>query len=1115
MNPFQRARIQAQAIRELLQPGRAVHPLKAHELIHEIEDKANLGVESVPPTTQDLGGGAAVLMRGQRFIYVSDKYPVDSGHYNALVAHELGHYYLDPVKAEKTIAHMQTLYGSEGSPAVAKVEAYGARERLELQANVFARELLLPRSVALALAVEGHGPEAIAQQLNIPHDIVQQQMLDAMLLPEIEEAAPTLKPPSPDQKRAAEANERFSNVVAGPGTGKTTTLVHRVKYLIEERGVDPRQILVLTFTNKAAFELVERLRAACIEGAADIWAGTFHSFGLEFLRKYHQHFDLKSTFGVADEMQSMVTLATALPDIGLKHFLRVRDPYDWLGQVVKSITRLKEELISPDLYRERIRAQPADDPELQAKREDVATLYEVSEQLHSARNSVDYVDLISKPALAIANDRARFTDMADRYQHVLVDEYQDVTRAMVELLKQLVHNEKTLWVVGDVRQAIHHWRGASLHSLLRFENAFRRQRGTLGYSDQEKMGKYSLSVNRRSSEEILEVVKQVGRIHALEAKLPLDEMTAGSGPSGILPTLMKCANPRVMAYAIADQVKAMQSDGVALKAQAVICRRGSGIEAVHAALREKDIPVVHIGELSHAREVKLLLCMMQLLVERQPRSLLGLKGVAQLNMPRQDINRLLDCCEGAPHFQRGKWIFNPPEGLSSRGLAVVAELQRILKGWSYSDNPWSFVCHLLLEHRFAIPEQADPSVDAAVSRIRLWQFAHAVRNGEGDIKESRLSRFLVRFRQRQRAGESYGTRELPPEAADLEGVRLLTIHGSKGLEFESVHVYDVSAEHFGDSNNGWVADDNIQELVTPTILGSTDQEYLHECTVERNNLLYVALSRAKRHLSMYFERQYGRMTQQLQSHGNYGLHEYTGDVRAALKPCTPGQFTPPDHLTLTKFRLYSDCPLQYWYSEVLALRRESEADPGVRAQWAIMDALKGVAQGSDGDAKTLLQREWDRYKLSSESQDRNLWKDAQYAYGRGLNKVADLGDWGDFVELDSVVGNQLVRLPWGFLTSDRRSKRVDIIQFNRRSSALERLMKPLVNGLEVPGSCTLWLHSVLSDHVDNVQTSGRVSATKAYDAAQGLQKGANDPSFSSTACGRCSYMTICPHAPTA
>lgn len=1109
MNPFQRARKKALAIREQLQPGRSTQPLKASELISRIESGLNVGLDSVSASFKGLGGGSAVLDRQQQFIYVSDKYPKGTDTYSGLVAHELGHWFLDVEQTDNTVTQLQTVFGSAGSPAVLKVEAYGARERQELQANVFAREFLLPRSVARELHAAGKGPRQVASELGIPLDFAQQQILDAVMLPEPQDNPVSLHSPSPDQLKAARAPERFANVVAGPGTGKTSTLIHRVKYLLEELRVDPRHILVLTFTNKAAFELVERLRGAGLEKAADVWAGTFHAFGLEFLRKYHQHFGLKPTFGVADSLQSMAVLAGGLPKLQLKHYLRVRDPHDWLGQVVETISRAKEEMLTPQQYLQRLTDFPATAPELQARREDVATLFQAHGELLRARNSVDFVDLITLPAQAIANDRAKFSELADRFQYILVDEYQDVTTAMVQLLRGLAHNAKSLWVVGDVRQAIHHWRGASLHSLLRFEQQFKAQAGAGG-----KVGKYPLDINRRSSAEILRLVEQVGRVHALEPELPLDSMTAAGGSAGVRPVLTHCQEKDEVPSAIAASVRRLlEQEEVPLKNQAILCRGALDVEAVCAELNAQGIDVVHVGELARAKEVKLLLCLMQLLVERQPRALIGLRQLPQLAMPMEDIQLLLDASEKSVAFQRGRWLQVPPGGLSAQALAVIQELKVLVGGRNHSSNPWPLVCDLLLEHSFAVPSHSDTSVSAAVTRIRLWQFAYAVRNGEGDIRESRLSRFLLRFRLRQRVGDPYGQRELPPEAAQLEGVRLLTIHGSKGLEFEAVHVSRANAENFGMEARSWVPPDSIQELITPRMLGSSDEEYEYEETVERNNLLYVAVSRAKRHLHLYYDTQFrGQVAPQLKKSEPYDRREFAGASSASCPSYAAPAFKVLAPIPFNEFRTFSDCPLQFWYRNVLGLKRELEYEAGVRAQGAILEVLRKLASGVSAPAEEILAQEWASSHLPTPSEDPNLWTDAQYALGRGMAKVRELASKGVFTEATSVVANLQVSLPWGFKVQGRYDTQLHLLLFTRRSSSVEMVMKPVVNGLEWPGTSRVWLHSVLSDVVDEAEPAKRVESTKGFGAAVGLLEGRNNPN-PGRHCGRCSYATICPSAP--
>lgn len=1108
MNPFQRARTRANEVREKLQPGRGGQALRGSELLSQVESRLDLGIASVPPNYHDLGTGSAVLDRIQQFIYVSSKYKEGSDNYVGLVAHELGHYFLDAEQPEKTVAQLQTIFGSAGSPAVLKVEAYGARERQELQANVFARELLLPRSVARALFLSGKGPRQVANELGIPLDFAQQQMLDAVMLPEAEEKPTVLHPPSEDQWNAATASERFANVVAGPGTGKTSTLIHRVKYLVEQKKVDPRHILVLTFTNKAAFELVERLRAAGIQRASDVWAGTFHAFGLEFLRKYHQHFGLKPSFGVADAVQSMTILAGGLPQVKLQHYLRVRDPYDWLGQVVKTIGRAKEEMLTAQQYRAALTQFPSDDAELQARREDIATLFGAHAGLLLQKNSVDFVDLITKPAQAIAEDRAKFAEFADRFQYILVDEYQDVTTAMVHLVRQLAHNAKSLWVVGDVRQAIHHWRGASLHSLLRFEAQFRSQAGGDG-----KFGKYSLDINRRSSTEILNIVKQVGRVHALEPQLPLDPMTAAAGSVGLRPVLIHCEDREHVPCAVADGILMLKDQNVSLGKQAVLCREGADVDATCSELNRRGIDVVHVGELARAREVKVLVCLMQLLVERQPRALVGLMSVPKLAMPMADVRVLLKAAEGSIEYQRGRWLKSPPPALSAKALAVIDELKVLIGGCTHSSNPWPFVCDLLLEHGIGVPALTDTTVPAAVMRLRLWQFAYAVRNGEGDIRESRLSRFLLRFRLRQRVGDAYGERELPPEAAALNGVRLLTIHGSKGLEFEAVHVCKTSAEHFGMSANKWKHPDSIRELITPEMLGSNDSEYEYEETVERNNLLYVAVSRAKRHLRMYYDTQYDApLAPQLLAPQHYKREEHHWASQVTKQARPPAAFTVTGPIPFDDLRAFSDCPLQYWYRNVLGLNREHEYDAGVRAQSAISRVLRQLALSDSENAQDMLAQEWLTSKLPTPAEDPNLWDDAQYALRRGVAKVQELAARGQFVEASSVVASLRIVLPWGFRVKEKYETQFHIILFSRRSSAVAKVLKPVVTGLECSGTKRVVLHSVLSDVVEDAEFAKRVSSTNGYKAAVGMMEGRNHPS-PGRQCGRCSYATICPSAP--
>ena len=1112
MNPFERARQEAIATREALAPGKANSVVSAKDLLGAVERTLGIAIEPVHPSYPDLGDGCAVLQREQKFIYVSNEIPLWSDEYCGLVAHELGHWFLDAAKAPLTVAHLKTLFGSDGSSAVMKVEAYGARERQELQANVYARELLMPRKLARELALSGAKPRKVAEDIGIPLEFVRQQTLDALLLPEATATTNALHAPSPDQLAAARAEERAANVVAGPGTGKTSTLIHRVRFLVEEKKVDPSQILVLTFTNKAAFELVERLRCAGIDRASDIWAGTFHAFGLEFLRKFHQRFKLEPNLRVADRLNSMTMLVAGLPDLSLSYYLRVEDPYDWLSPVIEGIKRLKEELVSPEAYQEYVTKHPADDAEISRRRQDVAKLYKAYETLLAKNQTVDFVDLISKPALALKENRAPFSDFADRFQYILVDEYQDVTQAMVELLRQLAQKAKSVWVVGDVRQAIHHWRGASLKSLMRFDAEFKAHAGGT------KIQRYPLDINRRSHQEILELVQVVGRQHRLESSMPLDPMTAAKGPCGEVPTVVTCAKRDQVLSAVVENVSILQQRGVSYSSQAVLCRNSSDIQQAAEAFASRGVPVVYIGELAQRPEVKRLLCLMQLLVERQPRALLGLMDSPGLAMPLADVKQLLEATKEGVAYQRGRWLVNVPPGISVQGAGVIATLARLMSGYRHNSNPWAFVCDMLLEHHFGLPPQTDQSVSAWTKRIALWQFAYAVRNGDGEMKEARLSRFLMRHRLRQRIGDSYVERELPPEAGALDGVRLLTVHGSKGLEFDAVHVAYVNAGSYGAQKPAWAPEENVLEIVPPEALGSSQDEYDIEAAVERNNLLYVAISRARRHLHIYQENEFGNDTlaPQLQHFPRkFSQVEYRG---AAIKPAASAPtraFTPPGIVQFEHFDSYAICSLQYWYSQVLELKSEADIDVSLRARWAVMASFRAVASGVPGAPETHLNSAWNHQRLPSPLEDPTLWRDANVAYSSGLDLMQSiLEEGGKFAEPKSVVGGVTIQMPWGFVVNGPSATEFAMIRFaRRRVSDLKTVLKPMVPGLDLPGAKTLTLNYLLSNKVDDVPGGKRLEATKSFKAAIRLLAGDNLPTRGRQ-CGRCSYMTICPSAPS-
>jgi len=1108
VNPFYRVREEAAGLRKKLLFERSCEVVHIRELLSPdiVEQKLDLGIAYVPKDSTELGGADAILRRSENYIYVRDD--VSGSEKAYLIAHELGHYVLDEGQEETTIATLKSLAAVEGSPAVIRVEAYGARERLELRANVFARELLLPRSVARMLYKAGIGPRKVATDYGIHLEVVRQQMLDAVMLPltTASTEAKTSPPPSLDQLAAIRAAERFVNVVAGPGSGKTTTLVHRVRYLIEEQRVDPSHILVLTFTNKAAFELIERLRDAGIVRATDVWAGTFHAFGLEFLRKYHQCFGLESDIVVADMLNSVTLLNGELPTLELKYYKRVQDPYEWLPALVAGIKRLKEEMVTPEVYRNSLPLLPTTSEAIGLQREDVATLYECHERILKGKKMVDFVDLVSKPAQALKEDRPQYGEIADKFQYVLVDEYQDVTFVMVELIRQLAKNAKSLWVVGDVRQAIHHWRGASVHSLIRFDQTFKSKGSNVS------LRSYSLGFNRRSSSEILEVVQQVGRRHVLEnTPLKLANTTATAGKVGHMPSLVRCYPGEAMAEAVVEGVKEIHNSGISYCNQAVLSRGNHEVQQIAARLREKSIPMLYIGELAQRREVKNLLCLMQLLVERLPRALVGLMGEMGLKVELEDLRILLDVCASDPLLQRGGWRDKWPELLSKKSNAALVKIRGLLQGQQRRTNPWSFVCDLLLERRFGYSDISDQSIDAHATRIALWQFAYATRAGDGGRKIPTLSRFLLRQQLRQRIGETYADRELPPEAAGLEAVHMLTVHGSKGLEFEAVHVANVNIDDYGEDAAKWRGEPPILTLVPPEALRSNRENWDFEAAVERNNLLYVAVSRARRHLLMYEngEEQKKRAPQLVQPPAPYKTVDFNRSMaNEILPPPTAGHAQ--RSMSFYEFETYARCPLQHWYRYSLDLPGEQQKDIAIRARRAIMDGLKHFASDPGQEKDDAFEAAWQENKLPVKTTDAQLWTHAMDVFAVGAKVIEE--SQGSYAEPISQVDGFEIRLPWLLLDKSGHNLAIEFLRFSGDLEVPSRLWRPMLNGLKPNHADELTMHSLMACQYKKFKPSYRISKTNAYIAIQKFRNGDRKP-VTGRHCNWCAYSTFCPTIP--
>lgn len=443
-------------------------PWKPYEFAVAEADRRGFDVESTKKGSPSLRGARARFFPQEKFILHEKCTTLFEQAF--LVAHEIGHAELgDGIEEDDQGYTIDPARTAEASPMGAeRVVDYSRRQRREVQMDLFAREFLLPRHVVKTLYLDGMSALSIAEKLGAPFDVVAQQIFDALLLPPPlpEDTEPAIEYPlNAEQEKAAAHRGPAFLLEAGPGTGKTQTLVGRVKGLLSD-GVDPRKILLLTFSNKAAGEMAERIARVDTEAAAAMWIGTFHSFGLDLVRRFHDELNLPPDPRLLDRTEAVELLEHEFPVLDLVHYRNLYDPTRVIADILTGISRAKDEVVDANTYLAlaqamRDRAVGIEDIATAEKAIEVAKVYATYETLKKQARCIDFGDLVSLPVTLLEENEAIRSHIQSTYEHVLVDEYQDVNHSSVRLLKALCGDGENLWVVGDAKQSIYRFRGAS------------------------------------------------------------------------------------------------------------------------------------------------------------------------------------------------------------------------------------------------------------------------------------------------------------------------------------------------------------------------------------------------------------------------------------------------------------------------------------------------------------------------------------------------------------------------------------------------------------------------------------------------------------------------------
>ena len=948
MDAFETIRIIAARLHDQLVAGGA-DALKPMTLVDAAVTHYGIELAFLEPGNTALNGGRAVFDQQSRTICAENK-GTDAD--RALLAgHEIGHVAVHTMSSCCSASDIDPSRSTEAAPVgLQKVEDYGARERRELEANVFAREFLFPRDAARRMHVDQAMSAAdISAATGLPVPLVRQQILDALLLPKIEPSASKPRPiftDDPAQEDAARHRGAPYLLRAGPGTGKTRTLVRRVETLIAER-VDPPSMLVLTFSNRTAGELSERLSKAVGEDAAQMWVGTFHGFGLDLVRRFHDKLGLPPDPTLFDRSDAISVLEQILPTLPLKHYRNLWDPVVVLREILQAISRAKDEVVTPAEYRRLAedtakKADPSDEKaiDLAQKCLEIASVYELYEDAKRNRGAVDFGDLIMLPALLIEKDDAVRSAVRLRHRHLLVDEYQDVNRASVRLVKAVAGAGEHLWAVGDARQSIYRFRGASSANMASFSADF----------PGAKLGQLGLSY--RSTQKVLDTFGRFSADMPLPPELANLPLKAERGIGEAAPELRTLGDPADEAAGIAASVRELEAGGIALRDQAVLCRTNDRLNEIAQALEDRGIPVLHLGSLFEREEVRDLLSVLSLAADRFGAGLVRIASMQRYAIPAQDVKRLLD------HLQGGKkpTILRLDElpsvaDLSAAAVQGVTRLAQDLKGMKASASPWDMVTTYLLDRTDLVRRMAaGTGIGDRMRAIAVWQFLNFLRDQSPVATGSPVQTLLDRVRNLVLLAEERDLRQVPDAALQMDAVRLMTVHGSKGLEFEAVHIPGFVKTGIPASYRGPSCP--VPEGLIAGAVGTVPQEAERSHKQEQECLFFVAMSRARTYLRFY---SYQRQANGTARNPSDYLARIAGSIRSIASPSTihlPPR--PPRRIEITiaeewerthrHVSSYESCPLRYFYTHVLGIGTARRTTPFERTHACIYEFIDWLAQ---------------------------------------------------------------------------------------------------------------------------------------------------------------------------
>jgi DNA helicase-2/ATP-dependent DNA helicase PcrA len=731
-----------------------------------------------------------------------------------------------------------------------------------------------------------------------------------------------------EQKEAVMHEKGPLLIVAGAGTGKTTVITQRIAYLIEKGSAKPDEILAVTFTEKAAEEMEERVDSLLPYGYVDLWVMTFHSFCERVLRDHALDIGLPSDFKVLDETAGWILVRQNMDKFNLDYYRPLGNPTKFIQALLSHFSHCKDQEIYPEDYLEYAeKLKTRDDlPESQeAERiKEVAGAYHVYQKLLLENGYLDFGDLINYCLKLFKKRPLILESYRKKFKYVLVDEFQDTNWSQYELVKMVAAPKKNLTVCADDDQAIYRWRGASFSNIIQFKKDF------------PKAKQVSLVTNYRSAQDILDLAygfikgndpDRLEYVNKINKKLVADNKQ-----KGLIEHIKARDAGEEVKRTVEKVLKILEKDKKASFSDiAILVRANSAASPFIKALERAGIPYQFLASKGlYSKPVILDVISYFKLLDNFHESAAAYRilNMPFLEMPYEDILRLTQYAR-----RKAVSLFEAMEesslipGLSEKAAEKVSFLLSLIKkhaGFSREKLVSEMFLSFLSDSgylKYLVKGGKQEQLDM------LNQFYKKIKSFEESSLEPLLKNFMEELSFELESGGE-GKLEFDSEQGP-DVVKVMTVHGAKGLEFKYVFLVNMVDKRFPT-----IERKDLIEVPEEMIKDIKPEGDVH--LQEERRICYVAMTRAKKELYFTSAEDYGLARKKKIS--RFLIEMGYKDKSQPKKEKTVSDFalknqkTPkreeiflPKHFSFSQLAAFEKCPLQYKFNFILKVPIKEKA----------------------------------------------------------------------------------------------------------------------------------------------------------------------------------------------